>query len=203
MHILEKNELLTVLQNILLDNPAGLSEHALIKRLKHQQQPVFVNADLSDVLSLFRTHFVLFHALYYLRDTLRASGRFDLQISPLLIRLQTASAPATAQQHALDLSDPLRAYYLNLDNLTDTDRATVEQLLNNSLTNLAPSQQVSDALAELGIEQPLHTLSEHDLRSRYRQLVSIHHPDRGGCTERIQRINQAMDTLRAHHALSR
>lgn len=202
MYTLKINQLIITLQELLEENPAGLSEYQLLQRLKNEQQPLFVGANLSDVLSLFRSHFVLFHALYLLRDTLRSGGQLDLHISPLLICLQPAPKQSSTEPQMLNLNDALRVYYLDLDNLTGTDRAAVEQLLNSSLSSLNPPAQVTHALAELGIEQPLHTLSTEDLRSHYRRLVSRHHPDRGGCTERLQRINQAMDIVRAHQALS-
>lgn len=198
MYSFKIKELTNTLAQLLEENPTGLSEYELLKILKNQQQPLFVSANLSDVLSLFRSHFVLFHALYLLRDKLRSDGLLELHISPLLICLQPAQKHNNSQQQALNLSDPLRAYYLDLDNLSATDRAAVEQLLSSSLTNLQPSQKLSDALIELGLEQPLHKLSSKDLRSHYRQLVSRHHPDRGGSTERLQKINQAMDIVRAH-----
>lgn len=198
MYIFKIKELTNTLQQLLEERPAGLSEYELLKILKSQQQPLFVSADLSDVLSLFRSHFVLFHALYLLRDNLRSAGQLELNISPLLICIRPAPKQNNSQHQALNLSDPLRTYYLNLDHLSATDRDAVEQLLKSSLTSLQPSQQVSNALAELGLEQPLHSLSSKDLRSHYRQLVSRHHPDRGGSTERLQRINQAMDIIRAH-----
>lgn len=203
MHSL-KNQLLATLHNLLLDNPAGFSEYQLINHLKSAQQPLFINANLSDALSLFRTHFVLFHVLYQLRDKLRATGEFDLQISPLQIRLEQAppSAQPSATNQTLAANDPLRAYYLNLEHLQDTDRADVEALLTSSRAILLQSQSITDALQELEIEQPLATLNAADLRNQYRQLVSQHHPDRGGCTERLQRINHAMDTLRAEQLLS-
>lgn len=202
MYTLKINQLISTLLELLEANPAGMSEYQLLKRLKSEQQPLFVGANLSDVLSLFRSHFLLFHALYLLRDTLRSGGQRDLNISPLLICLQSAPKQSSTKPQVLNLNDSLRVYYLDLDNLTGTDRAAVEQLLNSSLSNLKPSPQVTQALAELGIEQSLHTLSTEDLRSHYRRLVSRHHPDRGGCTERLQRINQAMDIVRAHQALS-
>lgn len=118
MHSLKK-QFLTTLHNIFRSYPQGISEYALINHLKDMQHPLFAQANLSYTLSLFRTHFVLFHALYLLRDRLHSRSEFDLQISPLQIR-----------------------------------------------------------------------------------LVSLHHPDRGGCTQRLQRINQTMDTLRAEHLLS-
>lgn len=199
MPTLKNTELLTTVQQLLADHPAGLSEYALIQLLKQQQHPLFINANLGDPLSLFRTHFIVFHALYLIRDTLRHAGSYDLYIDPLRIRLTAVTAAPTTQRQALDRSDSLRDYYLDLKHLASTDRAAVEELLYGSLTRITQPQSVTDALTELGIEQPLQTLNADTLRKHYRQLVSRHHPDRGGCTERLQRINQAMDTLRQHH----
>lgn len=199
-----KKQLMTTLHKVLQAHPQGISEYALIKHLQGMQQPLFAHANLSDTLSLFRTHFVLFHVLYLLRDRLRSLGEFDLQISPLQIRLAQAT-PAALQptdSQAIERNDPLRAYYLNLDHLQATDRADVETLLNSSRAILLQTPRVTDALLELGIDQPLSAVSATELRRHYRKLVSVHHPDRGGCTKRLQRINQAMDTLRAEQLLS-
>lgn len=195
--------MLNLLYGMLTSNPLGLTEHQLIKLLKDQQHPFFVEADLHDPLSLFRTHFVLFNALYQLRDQLRASSSFDLHISALLIRLESYTSQHDLPQTAIQHSDPLRAYYLDLSHLQATDRRAAEQLLYGSLHSLTPSAQVQEALTELGITQSWHELSDKDLRQHYRQLVSTHHPDRGGCTQRLQRINQAMDVLRQQRDLSR
>lgn len=199
-----KREFFITLQNLLLDKPAGFSEYQLINHFKDAQHPFFVSANLSDSLSLFRSHFVLFHLLYKLRDNLRAAGEFELHISPLQIYLAPMSSATqhSANSSALAAREPLRRYYLDLNNLQDTRRAEVDALLNSSRDLLLLPQKALDALHVLGIEQPLHCLSAAQLRSHYRQLVSQHHPDRGGCTERLQRINQAMDTLRTLRLLS-
>lgn len=203
MHTLDKFKLLASLEQQLRDHPTGLSEYQLITQLKQQQWPLFIQANLSDALSLFRSHFVLFHLLYSLRDTLRSARQYDLQISPLCIRLQATSAVTATAAQAIDINDPLRTYYLNLEHLSGTDRNEVERLLYQGLSHVVQPQHVTEALTELGIKQSLHSLDAQTLRHHYRQLVSRHHPDRGGCTERLQRINQAMDTLRTHQALSR
>ncbi len=38
------------------------------------------------------------------------------------------------------------------------------------------------------------------IKYRYRQLVSQHHPDRGGSTSRLQSINLAMEILQRYYA---
>jgi len=190
--------LLKMLHNLLAEQPLGLSEYQLIEQLKSAQHPFFIDANLNDPLSLFRTHFVLFNALYQLRDQLHATHGLDLHISALMIRLQACSSHTNASATAVQSSDPLRAYYLDLSHLQATDRRAAEALLYGTLDKINPPEQVQEALAELGIEQPLHSLSEQHLRQHYRKLVSTHHPDRGGSTERLQRINQAMDRIRQH-----
>jgi DnaJ-class molecular chaperone len=37
------------------------------------------------------------------------------------------------------------------------------------------------------------------IKQRYRQLVSQHHPDRGGSTSRLQSINLAMEILARYY----
>ena len=145
MPTLEHPQLLTAVQHILLDEQQGISEFALIQRLKQQQHPLFINADLSDTLSLFRTHFILFHSLYVLRDSLRAAGTYDVLINPLRIQLQPALTTPAAEQNALNTSDPLRAYYLDLEHLARTDRDAVEQLLYRGINQLSQPQAVTDA----------------------------------------------------------
>jgi DnaJ-class molecular chaperone len=51
-------------------------------------------------------------------------------------------------------------------------------------------------LFELDMDAPLDLGL---IRQRYRQLVSLHHPDRGGSTERIQSINLAMEILTRYY----
>lgn len=188
--------MLNVLHDILKKHPSGLSEYQLIEQLRRDQHPFFVDADLNDPLSLFRSHFMLFNALYQLRDQLRATPSLDLQISALMIRLQVSASPAHSSHTALQNNDPLRTYYLDLSHLQETDRSAAETLLYGSLHSILPPSHITAALIELGIEQPLHSLSKQTVQKHYRQLVSLHHPDRGGCTERLQRINQAMESIR-------
>lgn len=190
--------MLKMLHNLLTEYPLGLSEYQLIDALRRAQHPFFVEANLNEPLSLFRTHFVLFNALYQLRDELHKTQNLDLYISALMIRLQANSNNSSAADTAIQAHDPLRAYYLDINHLQETDRSAAHALLYGGLHRINPPVQVEEALNELGIVQPLHSLSKQVLQKHYRQLVSIHHPDRGGCTERLQRINQAMDIIRTH-----
>ncbi|MCO3066035.1 hypothetical protein FA243_29305, partial [Pseudomonas aeruginosa] len=41
---------------------------------------------------------------------------------------------------------------------------------------------------------------KRQIKLRYRQLVSQHHPDRGGSTARLQSINKAMEILQRYYS---
>ncbi len=55
---------------LLREQPHGLSEYELIQRLKQRHSTHVPNLPLADKLVLFRTHFLVFNALYLLRDRL-------------------------------------------------------------------------------------------------------------------------------------
>ncbi|MEE8378908.1 MAG: DNA-J related domain-containing protein, partial [Gammaproteobacteria bacterium] len=79
------------LLKVLLLFPAGLSEFELIQKLETDGQPGFETDCLKGNLSLFQTHFFLFHSLYLLREQLRKQfdlnhkQQYQLEISPLCI----------------------------------------------------------------------------------------------------------------------
>ncbi|MBB1519284.1 DNA-J related domain-containing protein [Aquipseudomonas guryensis] len=174
--------------------PSGISEYQLIQQLKQQHSTHIPHLELTDKLVLFRTHFLLFNALYRLRDRLWQSQAAHLQISPLCVQLLPWQ-PGSAE---LAEHDPLRDYYLNLQHLRDTDEADVEKLLASFWTRMQGGDEKRAALElfELSSEQALNLAT---IKLRYRQLVSLHHPDRGGSTSRLQSINLAMEILQRYY----
>ena len=177
---------------LLEQTPAGFSEYQLLLRLREEHCPLVPPLPLRDPLQLFRTHFRLFNALYRLRDRLWHEGRGHLEIGPLLIRLQSYQAGAAA----LGSHDPLRAYYLDETQLRDTEAADVEQLLQSFWTRLHAGTERQAALELFGLGDAADYPA---IRRRYRQLVSRHHPDRGGSTTRLQSINTAMEILERYY----
>lgn len=189
---------------LLREQPDGCSEYELIQQLKARHSTHIPHLPLIDKLVLFRTHFLVFNALYRLRDQLWGECSHHLQISPLCVQLQTY-VPGTS---GIAAQDPLRDYYLDITNLRDTDEAEVERLLASFWSRMRgdridrsgdwdPEQKrAALELFELDSEPRLDMAA---IKRRYRQLVSIHHPDRGGSTTRIQSINLAMEILQRHY----
>ncbi|VXC60202.1 DNA-J related protein [Pseudomonas sp. 8Z] len=179
---------------LLQSSPDGLSEYALIQQLKERHSGHLPDLPLTDKLVLFRTHFLLFNALYRLRDTLWQQGTHLLEISPLCIRL----LPYQAGSEALSERDELRDYYLDMSQLQGTDERDVERLLTSFWTRMQGGEEKLAALQlfELDDDTPLDLAR---IKLRYRQLVSLHHPDRGGSTQRLQSINKAMEILARYY----
>jgi len=181
---------------ILEEHVQGLSEHKLLYALSDRGFIEFNPQLLSEELSLFQTHFFLFHVLYRLRDLLHEQQRYELEIFCLGIRLKPYR-DAAAQGQGIAQLDPLREYYLDLKQLHGTDAAEVRQMLNGFYQRLEAHEQRRGALEVLGLgdrdlEEPVHI---DKVRRRYRALVKQHHPDHGGDRERFHAVENAMELL--------
>ena len=191
---------------LLREQPEGCSEYQLIQQLKARHSTHVPHLPLIDKLVLFRTHFLVFNALYELRDRLWQAASHSLHISPLCIQLR----PYVAATSGVVQPDPLRAYYLDMANLRDTDEEEVERLLASFWTRMRGGyaegtseawdpEKKRAALELFELDQTVSSLDLPMIKRRYRQLVSIHHTDRGGSTTRIQSINLAMEILQRYY----
>lgn len=189
MQVPEAVGFIQILMEILQLHPEGLSEYELLQRLRSDARIAFEHDRLDDPQDLFRTHFLLFHHLYRLRERLHAEQTADLEIHTLSIRLIGLGASAT---QALALPDPLAVYYLDFSNLAGTTREDVEQLLGRFWARFGRYDRRSEALAVLDLPVEANT---ETIRLQYRRLAMQHHPDRGGDQTRLQAINAAMAVL--------
>lgn len=191
MDVKKRDELLEVLDGLLRQKPVWREEE-LLDRLREGGHAVFGGWHSADPVRLFRAHFTLFHLLYLLRDRLRASGEADLEIHCLRI---ARGAPKWHEGLVPELHDPLRAYYLDLKQLEETDRAAVETLLETFWGTYHRRSRRLDALAVLGLEK---NASDADIRRAWRRLALRHHPDRGGDPATFRRMAEAATILKEH-----
>ena len=175
--------LLTILRRA----SAPLSEYALLQELATSL--AFFNISALDTLALFQRHFLLYHCLYRLQQALWASASGHLQISALAIRLHPYQSPPGEQ---LAEPDPLRTYYLDLDQMDRTLQPELDAMLADFWLRLARRDTRAEALTILGLSDPV---DDKRIQQRYRQLVMSHHPDRGGDTATLQLLNAAMADL--------
>ncbi|MBL4833764.1 MAG: molecular chaperone DnaJ [Pseudomonas sp.] len=182
----------------LADAPRGIDEFSLLKALSTQfPETLFgVPGALRDPLLLFQTHFLLFHALYRLSDRL-ADQQLGMQIHALSIRMLPRDRPNVSGAEMAEL-DPLRSYYLDWQQWLTTQGEDVERLLKGFRQgNFAvSSEEVDAALQSFGLQEPI---DPRRIKQRYRELMSQHHPDRGGNTERVQEVNQALLILQRYY----
>jgi len=186
---MDSNTFEQTLLEVLRHHPAGLSEYELIQALDDFGQPGFDVSTLRENLSLFQTHFFLFHSLYRLRDRLWESKEARLDINVFCIQLQPVIDKSGTE---ISDHDPLREYYLNLDNLENTDSDDVTRLLTSFWAGFVTNDQRRSALEALDLKDPVDWAT---IKNQHRRLVMEHHPDRGGDEERLSAINAAMDVL--------
>jgi hypothetical protein len=185
---------LPFVEEILEDHPRGLSEYELLTRLG-KKIPYFTKPDVNNhSLDLFRRHFLLFHCLYLLQLQYEAEQSGILSISALKIRLQPYQDENQNSQDSTSIStpDPVRDYYLDIGQLQSTDKSEIDELLGKFWLALARHDARAEALALLGLNDPV---DDETIRRRYRHQVMLHHPDRGGDTEKVQQLNAAISDL--------
>lgn len=195
MTALQETRLFEDLIEVLRSFPEGVNEHTLLKALDEKGTIKLEPDTFSDNVKLFRTHFLLYNALYQLRDDLWRTAKGHLEITAVRLQLQTyiPGSPAL-QEH-----DPMRDYYLDMDMLEKTTQQDIETALNNFWKRLHEESVFSGgglkakALKTLGLQEGV---SSKEIKLSYRRLAMQHHPDRGGDAEKLQTINEAMEVLR-------
>ncbi len=186
------DSLLTRILDILKAHPRGIGEYELLRELERQCRTPFNRAPFRDHLALFHAHFLLFNALYRLRDRLAAAAGGWLEIDVLCIRLQPAAPARSAQSQALARHDPLRAYYLDIHQLANTKAEQVADWLGDFWMRYFALESRAAALAVFGLNDPVNA---REIRRRYRELAMRLHPDRGGDAEAFRRLSAAKQVL--------
>lgn len=185
------------ISEILLTQVQPLSEFELIRILQNEPYELLSERALRGSLSLFQTHFLLFHCLYVLREQWRGEGFSDLRIEPLAIELQPL---ADGHNKGLLSTDPLAEYYLDISHLKETSGDDVEALLDgfwrrfsNDVVTVSADER-SQAMMIMDVQTMPE--NERQLKRLYRQQVHHKHPDKGGSSDAMQSLQWAYGVLR-------
>ncbi|WP_334064922.1 DNA-J related domain-containing protein [Alteromonas genovensis] len=169
LHELLADMLVDILSTMVSMFEEGVSEYTLISMLKKPPYTVFDEEALRDPLMLFKTHFILFNALYQLRSIWLKDGVGKLDIYTLNIRLdlfagadvdagsaalkqELAPEPTLASEdesattehaHKVGSHDALASYYLDWNNFEQTDQESVEALLTSFWSTMGKAQYAS------------------------------------------------------------
>lgn len=180
----------TLLQ--LLQNQESLKEYQLMGLLVENGYEQF--KPCLDELKLFQSHFLLFHLLYHLQDKWLNDQVGWLEIHALNIQLHPYCEQSLPQN-----KDPLREYYLNLEELKKTTQQEVRHLLDTfwqKFEHYLPEEQLTSDLQTL--ELAIEDFKLENVTLKTRQLLQQHHPDKGGQAEEFQKIREASNRLKHH-----
>ncbi|MCH8497539.1 MAG: molecular chaperone DnaJ [Marinobacter sp.] len=172
------------------------TEYALLRKLQAAPWSCLPTIDYAAPEKLFPVHFLLFHALYRLRDELGSLGE-KLEVFTLGICIVPLATEGAATDQLCE-DDPLRAFYLDLGNYHLPD-AKIREMMDNFWRGEArrPCHDDIDAAARvLGFNQLPADFAT--VKQRYRREAMRTHPDRGGSHDQVQSLNLAFATLRQH-----
>lgn len=185
----------TVERLILAEDFEFISEHQLIKTLQSPPHNLLTSLALKQTHELFQIHFLIFHILYRLKNKWLQTDVGELLISPLkigLIPVENTYGIESKKDNNLTNIDQLAIYYLDIKHLTETSPYEIDQLILSFWKGFYRPTAHNDALSILCLSAPV---TYSDIKKQYKRLASKYHPDKGGTTENIQKINQAMATL--------
>ncbi|MCZ4240558.1 DnaJ-like protein [Alteromonas sp. I10] len=198
----------------------GVSEYELIEILKKAPYHFFDDASLREPLMLFKTHFIVFHALYQLKRRWIEQGEGVLDIHTLNIKLNQESAHSDKNSAhsdndkesqdkvgAITEADTLAEYYLDWGNFEKADRESVDALLNAFWHRMASGnahtveqEDIADAHALLSLPQDEH-VSLSVLKRVYKKALQLVHPDKGGTQQEAQDVIHAYQLLLGYYSL--
>ncbi len=200
----------------------GVSEYELIDILKKAPYHFFDDASLREPLMLFKTHFIVFHALYQLKRRWIEQGEGVLDIHTLNIKLNQESAHSDKNSThgdnykdkesqdkvgAITEADALAEYYLDWGNFEKADRKSVDALLNAFWHRMASGnahtfeqEDIADAHALLSLPQDEH-VSLSVLKRVYKKALQLVHPDKGGTQQEAQDVIHAYQLLLGYYSL--
>ena len=179
---------------ILQSHPQGIKEYDLIKKLLALDAALLPDPEFSDTYTTFRLHFILYHALYKLRTELLEQKQGILIIE--LVNIQLLPFQSNEENKRLSEQDKVGEYYLDIENLDKTTAQEVNNMLESFWQKFTAFDQREIALKALELSDPVDFRT---IKTNFKRLTMIHHPDRGGNKERFQEINAAMSVLTRYY----
>jgi DnaJ-domain-containing protein 1 len=172
-------------------------EHALIRKLQQDKIEPITSLSLSNMLELFKVHFLVRHGIYQLREKWRGAKHADLAIGTIeiiAIPYPTICASHTETDTTIREADLLELYYKDLSNYANMTEAEVELLLKGFWQRLQNPEDSQEALETLGLKKGA---SYQEIKSAFRRHAQKSHPDKGGDEVAFQSLTKARDTLLA------
>ncbi len=189
-----ENPLVWPILEILRAQPAGWKVHTLASQLG--EQGYIHQLDSIPEKDLFKRNFLIMNALYQLQEAVYPE--YWLSVDAMNI---TLIKPNGLPRNAIDISEPLREYYLNWSHY-EANADEVRRLLNEFWQtyqryiggNFTPEINRSRALALFELDS---SATRGEIRKQWRKLALRWHPDReNGNPERFRVLCEAWNVLR-------
>lgn len=183
------NPLVPAILQVLRQQQQSLAIHQLLHELKQVTEIPALDDDVQ--LALFKLNWLMMNALYQLQLEWLHQGYY-LHISTLDIHLRvlpSVQAEAVTQQISVQ---PLRDYYLNWQNFSETTKEQVQALLDGVWQHYISGDAQQKAYDVLGLSS---SASLSLIRKTYRSLAGRYHPDKGGDAQRFMQVREAYEIL--------
>lgn len=161
---------------------------------------------LSDSLSMFRCHFLVFNALHRIKLKWQSDNncKTRLEISSLRIWVhpydKNESITQESKQQETTQFDPLSLFYLDLRQLNQTTQTDIHKLLDQFWIRYSSgSLDTKEKQQALSVLELNGDVDFNAVKKQYRRLAMRHHPDRGGDENKLIAINQAMARLESYY----
>jgi curved DNA-binding protein CbpA len=191
------------IEKFILSNP-NTREYDIIRHLQSVNR--IPSTALSNSLSMFRCHFLIFNALYRLQLKTHVHQTYSLNISSIKITV-TNYVPEyldnQLQQNQPQQNHPtehnnnaLSHFYLDINHVMKASEQDVNRLLDQFWNSYFNNDQKQNALKVLGLCEPIDFIA---IKKQYRRLAMKHHPDRGGDANQLIEVHQAMQCLEMYY----
>tara|TARA_R110001592_G_scaffold49482_1_gene154253 strand:- start:6413 stop:7021 length:609 start_codon:yes stop_codon:yes gene_type:complete len=175
------------------------NEHQIIKHLQKTNIPPFNDFTLSHAKDLFSAHFLCMHALYHLKSQYSQEKTFNLQIQSVRVeRILITESESAKNDYSntsyLGTNDPLEGYYLNPKHYFETQEQDINDMLKSFWHKYLAQDEKQAALDVLNLPPEADAKM---IKDQYKRLAQKHHPDKGGCAEKFNKVRQAKSVLDA------
>lgn len=186
-------DLITSIERYILSH-ASCKEYDLIRHLIEIR--ALPSSALKTPLSLFRSHFLVFNALYRLKMKWLLEGHSFLIISPLEIKRTDPFEQNKIDEREVHEYDALSHFYLDLAHLNNTETHDINALLDQFWREYFTPSLKQKALNTLELTEPVDIKT---IKQQYRRLAMRHHPDRGGDADKLIAITEAVQCLEQYY----
>ncbi len=172
---------------------SSISELDLIRKLQQAPFLLFPDFSFTDSFSLFQVHFALYNALYRLQSELLTQQTYIIEIELSRINIQPYTSINSLQIAQLQ---PLREYYLDWRNFSQTKANDVDDMLNDFWRKMSAYGTEGDDISRAhNILGTHNALSKQEIKKAYKVLSVNAHPDKGGSVKQFQQILWAWQLL--------